>query len=307
MNGKAHRVRARYFVLACGAIQNARVLLASNQQAPKGLGNDHDLVGRFFMEHIEAPAASMILVAPGPLSLYVLSPQSYLERKARGELVLSYAQQREHQILNCSADLSPKRIVGDDATNRIDSYPETAEGALAMFDGLVKAFESGQIPEPDLTQIKVFSMQCRSETAPNRDSRVLLGDETDALGVPRVKLNWQLTELDKNTLLKTFEVIGQEAGRTGMGRVVIKDWLLEEDPFGSPTSLAADGWHHMGTTRMHDNPQEGVVDANCKVHGIGNLYVAGSAAFCTSGVANPTLTLIALSLRLSDHLKEKMA
>jgi choline dehydrogenase-like flavoprotein len=86
----------------------------------------------------------------------------------------------------------------------------------------------------------------------------------------------------------------------------LRDWLLEDDPFGSPNSLAAGGWHHMGTTRMHDDPKQGVVDANCRVHGLDNLYVAGSAAFTTSGVANPTLTLIALSLRLSDHLRTKI-
>ena len=133
----------------------------------------------------------------------------------------------------------------------------------------------------------------------------MLSQEKDALGVPRVRMNWQLTDLDKRTLLKTFEVIGEEAGRTNMGRVQVKEWLLEEDPFGSPNSLAAGGWHHMGTTRMNDNPREGVVDANSKVHGINNLFVAGSAAFATSGAANPTLSLIALSLKLSDHLKEK--
>ena len=307
LNGKSHRVSARHFVLACGAIQNARILLASNKQASKGLGNDHDLVGRYFMEHLEAPAASFIMAAPGPLSLYMMSSKSYSERRSRAELVLSYEQQKKHQILNCSADISAGfRAVGDDETNRIDNYPETAEAVLDFTARLIEAFQSGQIPEPDLSQITVFNMQCRSETTPNPESRVMLSQEKDALGVPRVRMNWQLTDLDKRTLLKTFEVIGEEAGRTNMGRVQVKEWLLEEDPFGSPNSLAAGGWHHMGTTRMNDNPREGVVDANCKVHGINNLFVAGSAAFATSGAANPTLSLIALSLKLSDHLKEKM-
>lgn len=308
LNGRKHRVRSRYVVLACGAIQNARLLLSSNGQAPRGLGNDHDLVGRFFMEHIEAPVAYFAVASAAPLSLYVLSSESYAERKARGELVLSYAQQRDRKLLNCSADLSPAfNILADDETNRIDAYPQTAQGVLDWVDGLFEAMDRGDMDEPDLTQVKGFSMQCRSETAPNPQSRVLLGEEKDALGMPRVELNWQLTELDKRTLVETLSVIGEEAGRTGLGRIKIREWLLEDDPFSSPRSLTAAGWHHMGTARMHDDPRHGVVDATCRVHGLENLYVAGSAAFSTSGVANPTLTLIALTLRLSDHLKERIA
>jgi choline dehydrogenase-like flavoprotein len=249
----------------------------------------------------------MILAAPGPLALYVLNQDSMLTRRARGELVLTYEAQREQQILNCSADLSPQgEVVTDEDTNRIDGYPDAADSVIAFVDELWRAFRAGEFPEPDLATIEAFSMQCRSETAPNPNSRVMLSEERDALGVPRVKLDWRLTDLDKRTLRKTFEVLGQEIGRTDRGRIQIRDWLLEDDPFGSPNSLAAGGWHHMGTARMHDDPKQGVVDANCTVHGLANLHVAGSAAFTTSGTANPTLTLIALSLRLSDHLKTKV-
>ena len=104
---------------------------------------------------------------------------------------------------------------------------------------------------------------------------------------------------------KTYEVLGQEVGRSGVGRVRLRDWLADEDDTFWPEHIHG-GWHHMGTARMHDDPKQGVVDADCKVHGLANLYVAGSAAFTTAGAANPTLTLIALSLKLSDHLKEKM-
>ena len=307
LNGKRHRVRAKHVVLACGAIQNARMLLASNTQASAGLGNDHDLVGRFFMEHLEAPCARLILAGSGPLTLYSLSSAAAVERRARGELVLSYEAQREQQILNCSADLTPARpATENEEANRIDGYPGAADSVIAFAESIWEQVRAGGFPEPDLATIEAFSMQCRSETTPNPDSRVMLSDERDALGVPRVKLDWRLTELDKRTLRKTFEVLGQEIGRTGRGRIQLRDWLLEDDPFGSPNSLAAGGWHHMGTARMHDDPKQGVVDANCTVHGLANLHVAGSAAFTTSGVANPTLTLIALSLRLSDHLKTKI-
>jgi choline dehydrogenase-like flavoprotein len=84
------------------------------------------------------------------------------------------------------------------------------------------------------------------------------------------------------------------------------DWLQDENNSEWPATLGG-GWHHMGTTRMADNPKEGVVDANCKVFGIQNLYMAGSSCFPTSGAANPTLTLLALTFRLSEHLKSSAA
>ncbi len=304
-NGRKHRVRAQAYVLACGAIQNARLLLASNRQAPNGLGNDHLLVGRYFMEHIEAPSAFLVLMNPGPVPLYRLDHDSFVERGARGELALTFEQQKENGLLNCSADLQAETdMIVDEHVNRIDVFPDAADDVIEWMNGLMETLAREDRSEP--VQIAGYTMQCRSETAPNPDSRILLSDEADALGMPRVKLNWQLTDLDLHTLRRTFEVIGTEAGRLGLGRVRINDWLTGDDPFGDPAAPVAAGWHHMGTTRMHEDPRRGVVDADCKVHGLANLYVAGSAVFPTSGSANPTLTLIALSLRLSDHLKRSL-
>jgi choline dehydrogenase-like flavoprotein len=102
--------------------------------------------------------------------------------------------------------------------------------------------------------------------------------------------------------MRTFyEIVGREMGRTGTGRVQIRDWLLGDDR--TWPSFVSGGWHHMGTTRMSADPKQGVVDANCRVHGIGNLYIGGASVYATAGSVNPTLTLVALSLRLADHLK----
>jgi len=125
------------------------------------------------------------------------------------------------------------------------------------------------------------------------------------LGVPRVILDWQLTELDKRSIRRFYELLGQEMGRTGLGRIQLADWLSDNDT--SWPSFVSGGWHHMGTARMHNDPRQGVVNSDCEVHGIDNLYIAGSAPFSTSGAPNPTLTLIALTLRLSDHVRKKMA
>ncbi len=297
LNGKRHTVKARNVVLACGCLQNTRLLLASNKQAPRGLGNDHDLVGRFFMDHIEIDAALLALPSPGPMDLYMMS---FYEAKARGELAFTEAFQREHKILNTTAGLWPSTGKLRE-TSRFDTFPQTAEATLQWWNGLEKAYEAGKRNLPDTSQHKLYRMATRMETTPNPDSRVALSNEQDALGIPKINFNWQLSDLDKQSVRTFYEILGTEIGKSGLGRVQLYDWLFEDDP-PWPSHLGS-GWHHMGTTRMHEDPKQGVVDANNRVHGIDNLYIAGSSVFATSSAVNPTLTITALSLRLSDHLK----
>ena len=145
----------------------------------------------------------------------------------------------------------------------------------------------------------------QSEQSPNPDSRVRLVPERDELGLQRVSLDWQLTELDKRTVQVVTDRIASEFARLGIGRMRLADWLLRDD------DRWRDGlqWgnHHMGTTRMSYDPKSGVVDPDCRVHSVENLYVAGSSVFPTGGFANPTLTIVALAIRLADHLKAKLA
>jgi choline dehydrogenase-like flavoprotein len=153
---------------------------------------------------------------------------------------------------------------------------------------------------------KAYGLLTRMEQEPNPLSRVTLSNEKDALGVPRVDLDWQMSPIDKKTVCKISETLGQQVGAAGIGRVRMPDFMLDDKDDKIPTSSVSGGWHHMGTTRMSDNPKEGVVDANCKVHGISNLFVAGSSCFTTGGAVNPTYTVVAISLRLSDHIKEQI-
>ncbi len=297
LNGKSHKVKARRYVLACGAMQNARLLLASNTQASAGLGNDNDLVGRYFMEHLEVNSARLLLPNPEPLKLYTVD---LFISKFFGELSLTAEKQAELKSLNCTASLRPGEIVADSPLS-IERYPEDAAETIRLFEGLEARARSGNASLIDHSQFRSYGMHTRLEQAPNPLSRISLSEEKDALGVPRTRLDWQLTELDKYSIRSFYETVGAEAGRLGIGRVQLRDWLLTDDPMW-PSHLAG-GWHHMGTVRMHTDPKQGVVDANCQVHGLKNLYVAGSATFPTAGAANPTLTIIAMSLRLSDHLK----
>ena len=307
-DGKEHRVRAKRFVLACHTIQNARLLLASNRQARTGLGNGNDLVGRYFMEHLEMPAGTLAVANPRATKtkLYALD---FMNGTPRGELGLTPSAQQEHRILNGTASVEP-----GDPTDQVKSTFQLIDTAM---QSKVRAWEKGGMKGPHPIGVAIqalghpisgpprfYHLKTRQEQAPNPDSRVTLSTEKDALGMPRAKLNWQLTDLDKRSMRTFYQVLGREMGRTGNGRVQIRDWLLSDDR--TWPSFVSGGWHHMGTTRMSADPKQGVVDANCRVHGLANLYIGGAAVYPTAGAVNPTLTLVALSLRLADHLKTKL-
>ena len=149
----------------------------------------------------------------------------------------------------------------------------------------------------------MYLIWLRSEQAPNPNSRITLTDELDPLGLPRVRLDWQLSELDRRTIAQGHELLARALGAAGLGRVFLPGGTTERDWSRDVTG----GNHHMGTTRMHADPKRGVVDADCCMHGVRNLYVAGSSVFPTAGYANPTLTIIALTLRLAEELKAKLS
>jgi choline dehydrogenase-like flavoprotein len=308
LGGKEIRVRARSYVLACCSIQNARLLLASNRQASAGLGNAHDVVGRYFMEHIEMPSGELVLAQPETAKMEMYAFE-WGRTKARGELALGAQVQREHRLLNGTASLEPG-APDDQVKSTFQFLTPQVLDAMRKWD---QAGRKGPppIPQPLMDSAaaaappRFFHLMTRQEQAPNPDSRVTLSAEKDALGMPRATLDWRMTELDKRSIRTFYQLLGRELGRSGTGRVQIREWLLDDDRTW-PSSISG-GWHHMGTTRMHTDPRQGVVDANCRVHGLGNLYVAGSSVYPTAGAANPTLTLVALSLRLSDHLKTTLA
>nr|WP_242519248.1 GMC family oxidoreductase [Halochromatium roseum] len=143
---------------------------------------------------------------------------------------------------------------------------------------------------------------CACEQIPNLDSRVTLSDELDALGLRRTRLDWKLTEQDRRSLIANIHALGRELSATGIGRMRPR---LADDGRWEPR--VSGGSHHMGTTRMSDDPKHGVTDRNGRVHGIDNLYIAGSSLFPTSGSANPTLNILALAYRLADHLEQQSA
>jgi choline dehydrogenase-like flavoprotein len=309
ITGKEHRVRAKTYVMACCSIQNARLLLASNRQATAGLANAHDVVGRYFMEHLEMPGGALMLAKPESTRMKMYA-MDFGVTKARGEIALTPQAQRAHKVLNGTLSLEPAPFEQPGRSTFQFMPPEKVE-ALRRWDeggrhgpnplgseGGVPADSSGRPPS-------YYQLATRMEQSPNPDSRVTLSTEKDALGMPRVRLDWRLTALEKRSIRVLHELLGHEVGRTGIGRLQFREWLLDADEVWPP--FVGGGWHHMGTTRMSTDPKKGVVDPDCRVHGLANLYIAGASVYPTAGAANPTLTLVSLSLRLSDHLKGQVA
>jgi choline dehydrogenase-like flavoprotein len=303
--GKSHTVRAKHFILACGAIQNARMLLAANQQAPKGLGNDKNLVGRYFMEHLEVTCAELWLKEPFPTDLYNWPDYGGAAPWVRAELAITPEVQSSLQIMNGTASLSSLREA-QLRKPRIETWQEgdPRKAAEATFKNWAEAAEKAKKDKVGAIA-RAYQMDVRIEQSPNPNSYVFLSEEKDALGVPRGNLNWELTDLDHRSIRMIFEILARQFGAANIGRLRLEEFIRDDQITAWPAGTNG-GWHHMGTTRMSDNPVTGVVDPNCKVHGISNLHVAGSSCFVTSAAPNPTLTLVALSLRLSDHLKSQL-
>jgi choline dehydrogenase-like flavoprotein len=304
LGGRRARVRARRFVLACGGLENPRLLLAANGVERDGLGNRHGLVGRFFMDHFQVELAA---IYAGRAERFELLRQ---RRRASGisyrpGLCLAAALQRREEVANPVAFLGPRRRR---AALQPQDDPARAEETRRMLDALVESVtgespgDDGPAPPWDGEVIHMFG-----NPTPDPASRVRLGAERDALGVPRLELDWRLGEADRRSVGVLAHTLGSELYRVGAGRLRLARWLRAGAPDDDSWLDGVTGANHpMGTTRMALDPRQGVTDADARVHGIENLYVAGSSLFPTAIRPNPTLTLVALTLRLADHLAREM-
>lgn len=314
-HGKRLQVRSRQYVLALGGLENPRILLNSRSRHHNGLGNQHDVVGRYFMEHPHGPFCEILIERDLDRGFGYPQRWGHDGRPGRVGICVTEAAQRDFKILNHSFTilyLSTQRnkskgvralldLTGTMEDQHDDDFWKDVWELIKDTEGAAKGVYNialGNEVPPQKTAI-----YSRSEQAPNPDSRVVLIDEVDRLGLRRIGLDWRLTELDKHTIRTATRILAREMGRQGLGRVKLPEWLLNDDPNDWPEELVG-GHHHMGTTRMATDPRLGVVDKDCRVHGLENLYIAGSSVFPTGGFANPTLTIVELALRLAQHLKE---
>jgi choline dehydrogenase-like flavoprotein len=320
--GREFEVAARAVVLATGGIENARLLLASREARPAGLGNEHDLVGRHFMEHLHVRAGHLVPARAAVRRDFYARPPWAVDM-AQGFITPTADAQRRLGLLSCSISVEA-------ASHRIGtSYlwpPEILFGPVRLYRKLSRGRAAPLAGRLDLiaenayqfrsklvtgraarralrtvshrsgsTGTRVFSLYVRAEQAPDPSSRLTLDRSRDALGMPQVVLDWRVSDRDTDSVLAWLSTLAEEIAGRRLGLVVPPSPDLTDGIIGGP--------HHMGTTRMSAEPRRGVVDEQCRVHSLDNLYVAGSSVFATGGYANPTLTIVALALRLADHLR----
>ncbi len=281
LSGNHFTVKPRYTVLAAGGIENARILLVSNDVAPRGVGNANDLVGRFFADHCIPREVATLVTFDGNMPAYYTATQS------AGGVHFRAALSPTEDFKQQSSVLGSLTTVENEVA--LDDLAKAAVAAAANALGV------------DAGSARAFSLGTGFELAPDPDRRLTLTGERDALGLQRLKLDMRVSNSDFARYRSTLRELGRQllAARTGLLRIQHRTrdgWL----------SVVDWGNHHMGTTRMHDDPKHGVVNANSQVHGVPNLYIAGSSVFPTYGSSNPTMNLVALTLRLADHLKMVM-
>ena len=302
LEGKRGTVHARTFVLCCGGIENARLLLLSNSVMKQGLGNGRDLVGRFFMDH---PRGECGRIYHGDLEH--LTDQSWYfapQIEQREKTMEAFARFVVREPGPVPAGIAAVRELEAAFSARTipSNFAHLVEQIVLNAGDVIRGVyrrETGRDPNPN----NYIEVEGQFEQAPNPDSRVMLGDEVDKLGQRRTMLDWQFTELDHHTFRAFSITVAAEIARLGLGRVRLPSWL---DPNSKELAQLGGCAHHMGTTRMSDDASSGVVDRNCRVHGIANLYIGGSSCFPTGGCGFPTFTIVALALRLARHLHQDL-
>jgi choline dehydrogenase-like flavoprotein len=327
-DGRKFRVRARAFVLAAGGLENARILLLQDALQPGGLGNQHDMVGRCFMDHPQIKLGTLI---PASSAIFRQS-RFYDQRIVDGQAVIFQLHirpevMRREKMLNLCAALVPHfknlRAHGPAVLHqllvRVPRYlwrqilaqprqsPQTSwEPPRSLRRRLLEDYYSeGCCGWSRLSWMEhrfgEFAVRSLVEQSPDRSNRIILQGQTDAFGQRKIKVLWRWNELDLRSIRRAQQIFREELSLAGIGSFIAAEETIGDQPrpFNSPH-------HFVGTTRIHDNPRNGVVDADCRVHDVSNLFIAGGSTFPTGGFANPTLTIVALALRLATHLRSEL-
>jgi choline dehydrogenase-like flavoprotein len=316
LSGTRASVKAKQFVLAAGGLENPRILLLSRTNSEKGIGNSHDLVGRTYMDHFGAYIGKALFHKPINADSIFFREKKFMGAQLGACLAPSPKRAEKQGIGNyillfspgTESDLSIEMLksIKNDIANL--KWPENAISKLSKIIANADTFANLSYKNVFDTNDSLFDVSTKSsgqlcnvainmEQTPNDNSRVTLSAETDSLGLQKIKLDWQLNEKDRQTLRTAVKELASMLGRSGKGRLRTTSNLEGNE---SNYTISC---HHSGTTRMASDRTKGVVNSDCRVHGIENLYIAGSSVFPSIGWANPTLTIVALSIRLAETLK----
>ena len=332
LKGRRFTLAAKHVVLATGGLEVPRLLLAS------GIGNEHDQVGRHYMCHIAGTIGDIEIRLP-PGAVWHGYQRDAEGVYCRRRFALTEAAQRRLEIGNFVARLHhpdvpdashrtgalsalflAQFLIGFEYRSRmmaghrqtlglwlrhIRNVVLDPVGTAGFFLHLLRDRKLAERKFPSVVvrpRSNRYSLDFHAEQQPNPQSRVTLSDQRDELGMKRIKVDWRYTPLDIETVREAVKILASDIEASGCGKIHYDPARIEE----AATRYGAYGGHHIGTARMSADPRQGVVDADCRVHGMSNLYVAGAAVFPTSSQANPTLSAVALALRLADHLKTEV-
>jgi choline dehydrogenase-like flavoprotein len=339
---RTERVAPRMVVLACGGLETTRLLLHAQRQRPALFGGSDGPLGRGYMGHVYGKVADLVFVDPAAIEAYdfflddgvfarrrfTLKPAAHLREKllniafwpdnppfyqaGHGRGILS--------LVWLALAIAPigRRLVSEGVrVNHLGPRPyrwishlsNVLRSPLSTIREIAAVLRARlwSVPRKPGFLIKSsdgrYALHYIAEHAPMRDSRVKLSERKDALGLPFLDIDLRFREVDAGSVLRAHEVLDQSLRQAGLGRLEYR--VPDDQRIASILQQACDGFHQMGTTRMGLSPADSVVDVDCRVHGIANLYVSSSSVFPTSGQANPTFPAVALALRLAAHLADQ--
>jgi len=312
-------VRAKTFVIACGGLENARLLLASRDVQHTGIGNANDRVGRCFMDHPRAVFGKLRLRKDNRIPL--LRGLPIKEGKVQFGLGFPPETLRREGLLNHYLTLEAE--FSEYVAAKYQTFVQTMKVLLrrGYAGSRWKIGRSGLGQIPGMIYLITpkelmphFAYRCYTtlrralnpqaggntrvlvffcEQPPDPESRVQLSTEKDGLGMNRIALHWRIGEEVGRSVLRLRQALAEAMRERGLG-------CLEEP---KQEIAFSDASHHLGTPRMSAGPGEGVVDTQCRVHGVANLFMAGGSVFPTAGHSSPTLSIVALALRLAERLR----
>ena len=324
--GGSFTIRSRAVVIAGGAIENARLLLNSRAQYPTGLGNQFDNVGRFFMDHPRVLIGRGSHLRLGAIDLY--KPHDLGGQLVEAKLKLSENMLRREELLNGNAYIVPSLPLSTPQVHAVrltrravnlikhrrnmERVPRLLAAASRQAPSLAWDSLRRHLNRPEDSVLgservaRSFELVYQPEQAPNRVNRVTLSQGRDAFGYKIAHLYWRWSEIDLLSLRRVRHILVSELRANGLADLVQEenDILLQGE---NAPAIPGTSHHLLGTTRMHDLPRHGVVDRACRVHGSPSVYVAGGSVFTTGGYANPTLTVVALAIRLADELRRVLS
>jgi choline dehydrogenase-like flavoprotein len=342
-SGERAVLKARSVVLACGGLETTRLLLAAQTAHPRMFGGADGPLGRYYMGHLEGRIAEIAFDRPGAdrdFDFFVDASGRYVRRR----ITIPAEMRQQHGLLNLAAwpdnpalgDPAHKsailslaylslaapglgRLLAPEAIRRkhLDGVGQLGRHLGNIIRGAPEAAREAtrylyrrHAARPHLPGFFIpnaarrYALFYHAEQAPNRDSTIRLINTRDALGMPRLRIDLRYGEVDARSVVASHAIIDRGLRRSGLGRL---DYTVPEaDRLARVMDQATDGYHQIGTARMAERPRDGVVDRDCRVHGSPNLFIASSAVFPSSGQANPTLVLAALSARLAAHLAAEL-